>query len=45
MPYKLQVDDYVYIEPNKDELIDRLTWLLRQHMYVITVTYPDGSEY
>jgi hypothetical protein len=30
-------------EPNKDEVIDRLIWLLRRMEMEISVEYPDGS--
>jgi len=34
-----------YVEPNKDEVIDRLVWLLRRLEYSVTVEYPDGEVY
>tara|TARA_R100001530_G_scaffold86361_1_gene60135 strand:- start:187 stop:357 length:171 start_codon:yes stop_codon:yes gene_type:complete len=34
-----------WTESNKDEVIDRLLWLLRRLEYPIDVTYPDGEVY
>ena len=34
-----------YVEPNKDEVIDRLVWLLRRLEHSVTVEYPDGEVY
>lgn len=49
MPYTVSMDEeddgtFVnWTEPNKDEVIDRLVWLLRRGGNNLTVTYPDGS--
>jgi hypothetical protein len=32
-------------EPNKDEVIDRLIWILRRLEYPVEVIYPDGSRW
>lgn len=52
MPYKVFYGDYddeeikeVWSEKNKDEVIDRLLWLLRRLEYQILVEYPDGEIY
>jgi hypothetical protein len=49
MPYTVVISDdgreRRWSEPNKDEVIDRLMWLLRQHEYEMTIIYPDGSRY
>ncbi len=34
-----------WIEPNKDEVIDRLIWILRRMEMETSVEYPDGSVY
>ena len=34
-----------FVEPNKDEVIDRLVWLLRRLEHHVTVEYPDGEVY
>mgnify|MGYP004244033135 FL=1 len=32
-------------EKNKDEVIDRLVWILRSMEFEVSVTYPDGEVY
>lgn len=52
MPYKVVFPNYGdgwkdggWIEPNKDEVIARLLWLLQQHdYYEATVIDPKGRE-
>ena len=52
MPYKVVFPDYGdgwkdggWIEPNKDEVISRLLWLLQQHDYhEANVIDPKGRE-
>tara|TARA_R100000008_G_scaffold8091_1_gene4278 strand:- start:173 stop:328 length:156 start_codon:yes stop_codon:yes gene_type:complete len=51
MPYKVFYTMYddgeeeQWTEPNKDEVIDRLIWLLRRLEYPVEVEYPDGERY
>ena len=35
----------LFTEPNKDEVIMRLVWLLRRLEYLLVVEYPDGERY
>lgn len=51
MPYAINYrsdwdEEYQYfVEKNKDEVIDRLIWLLRRMEHQATVEYPDGEIY
>ena len=52
MPYKVFYGDdddvefkEMWTEKNKDEVIDRLIWLLRRLEYHSIVEYPDGEIY
>mgnify|MGYP000851344146 CR=1 FL=1 len=47
--YRMDLDEGFdaenFVERNKDEVIDRLVWLLRRLEMHCSVEYPDGEAY